>query len=172
MEEKNVVGKVAGGSFVLVFALKAIATVTTFLIGLFIFIINIAFIFTSINYVETTATIVEVHYDQSKEAYVPTYEFVCNGETVRVDGIGNSDRTFYSVGEKTPINYNPKNYRQINEGSKHSLMPWFISIFSLISSFISISAFIKLLKKFSRNKFDMFNTIEEFKKEEGENSHI
>ena len=169
MEEKNVISRVAGGSFVLVFALQAIAAVTTFLIGLFIFIINIAFIFTSINYVETTATIVEVHYDQNKEAYVPTYEFVYNGETVRVDGIGNSDRTFYSVGDSAPINYNPENYEQINEGAKHSLMPWFISIFCLIISSISIYAFIKLLKKFSRNKFDMFNTIEELKKEEGKN---
>ncbi len=162
MEKEEVIGKISSGAVLSLFIPQLICSIIGFLIGLFMFIINLLFTISCLTYVETTATIVDIYYDRELESYIPVYEYDFNGETVRANGTSILDRGNIKIGDEEIINYNPKNYKQFNEGSrKNLLLSWAICAFILFCSIEFLYIFIKTLKKFKRNKFDLYNVVEE-----------
>ena len=126
---------------------QLISSVIVFIIGVFFLLINTASAIHYLKYVETEAKIVDVKYDKESEWYTPVYEYNFNGEIVRADGIGSSNKDIYVIGDRKTINYNPKNYEQFDETSrKDNLISWFLCIVALVLSGTFLYRFIKTMK--------------------------
>ena len=162
MEREELVGRISGGAVFSILIPELVASIIGFLVGLILFIFNLLFTISSINYVETTAKIVDVYYDSEMDTYKPVYEFEHNGEIVRANGAGWSDKKYVQVGSDVTINYNPEKYNQVNEGAKKDLiLQWGICLFFLVCSGGSLVGFFKILKKFKQHKFNLYSMAEE-----------
>ena len=150
--ENNNMNRVVSGGILAISIPQIISSILGVLFGAFFLLVVIISLF-HLSYIETEATIVEVKYEEEEKEYVPVYEFQYKGRTVKVDGVGWSDKKEHTVGDKQTIRYNPKNYKQFDEGSSEET--WFIFIFGLIMFSISLTFLIKMgmvFKAFVKNE--------------------
>ena len=155
MEDEKELNKVAKATIISASGAGIVYYVIISLIGLFALFIGVFSAIHCLTYVETTATIVDAKYDSSMECYVPIYEFKYNDEIVRADGIGtsNKNKDDIIIGSEEIINYNTKNYKQFDVGSKEdTLIIMIISIIILIISISYICKNIKLIKSIKNNE--------------------
>ena len=132
---------------------RMITTLILTLIGLFIFLVAFIAAIDDITYIETTAVVVDVRYNENSETYYPIYEYEFNGQTVRAEGFPTLDREDIIIGSEKTINYNPKNYKKFNEGSRQG--GTFLLVFSILILACTIPEFIifiRMLKLFRVNK--------------------
>lgn len=124
-----------------------VTSIPVFLLGLFMLFINIMSLIHNMTYIETTAKVVDTRYDSDSNCYVPIYEYTFNNEKVTADGIECYDSSETVIGSEKTINYNPKNYRQFDIGSrKESWILWLICGFCLFVSGSALYKFIKLIR--------------------------
>ena len=98
-------------------------------------------------YIETTAVVVGARQEEHSEIYYPIYEFEVDGKKVQAEGLpAYSDEI--EIGSEQTINYNPKNYKQFDEGSKSGgLLLFIFGIVILTSTIPPLKYFIKCLKR-------------------------
>lgn len=122
----------------------AIFSIFFILLGLFWLIIIISSTIHNFTYIETTATVVDAKQEDHSSIYYPIYEFEVDGKTVQAEGFSSNIEDI-EIGSKHTISYNPKNYKQFDEGKKgNSILFFFIGIIPIIGF---LTASIKSIKK-------------------------
>ena len=142
MKNNETVTKVVNGTR---FAVKIPALITYFLvalIGLIMFLVAITYCIQDLNYIKTTAVVVDVKYDEDINKYHAVYEFDFDGRKVQVEGNSHYEEDEIKIGSERVITYDPTNYERIDDGAGGIMM----LIFSIIVLMITIPAIILFIK--------------------------
>lgn len=116
------------------------------LFGLFLASIPIISFVQELNYVETTATIVDAKQEGHSATYYPIYEFEVDGKKVQAEGFPSSSDEI-EIGSTDTIHYDPKDYENFNIGSKKGgLIILGIGIMILTGTIPCLVKLIKMLK--------------------------
>ncbi len=135
MDEERIKESMSEGMHFTEFVPQLIGAIILFLISIFMFFSNIVSTVRYINYIQIEAKIIDIKYDDRTGRYIPTYEYEYNNEVITVEGAYFTEEGTHEIGDRVTINFNPKNYKQYETGSKDSIwMSWFICIICLFIS--------------------------------------
>ena len=154
MFDNKVVDNVANGVGCLISIPRMIVSILLLLIGSFMLFVTVGSMYYSTYYIETTAKVVDIHYDAEMKKYNPVYEFRYKGETVTVNGMPYTDSPDEIViGEKTVISYDPDDYKNFDIGTqKDTKILFVLGLFFVITSGGFLYGLYKTFKQYIKMK--------------------